>query len=44
MANALALVVQMPNVVAHLVRTVTIYLAIHISEGGLRFDPHRAEG
>jgi hypothetical protein len=44
MANALALVVRMPNVMAHLVQTVAIYLAIHISEGGLHFDTRRVEG
>jgi RNA binding exosome subunit len=44
MANALALVVRMLNTVAHLVRTVAIYLAIHLSEAGRRFDTRRAEG
>jgi hypothetical protein len=33
-ADALALVVRMPNALAHLVWTVAIYLGIHRSEGG----------
>jgi hypothetical protein len=33
MANTLALVVRMPNAVAHLVRTVAIYLDTDRSEG-----------
>jgi hypothetical protein len=34
MGNALALVIRMPNTVVHVVRTVAIYLAIYLSEGG----------